>query len=74
MRAGKRRLIASIGLIIGLFSGGILAYFLAPRKGEKTQRLLTKKANRLTQKSLKKVDDGLIQLEEALKNKKDYTI
>lgn len=66
MKAGKKRLLASLGLTIGLLSGGIAAYFLAPRKGKETQKNLVLKANRLSQKSIRKFEEGLIHLEKLL--------
>lgn len=66
MKAGKKRLLASFGISIGLISGGIAAYFLAPRKGRDTQKILIKKANKITQKSINKLDETLFYLEELL--------
>ena len=66
MKAGKKRLLASFGISIGLISGGIAAYFLAPRKGRDAQKILIKKANKITQKSINKLDETLFYLEELL--------
>lgn len=66
MKAGKKRLLASLGISIGLISGGIAAYFLAPRKGRETQKILISKANKITQKSINKLDETLFYLEELL--------
>lgn len=66
----KKRLLASLGLTVGLLSGGIAAYFLAPQKGKDTQKIITKKINYVTQKSLKKLQAELLKLEIALETKK----
>lgn len=66
MKAGKKRLLASLGITIGLISGGVAAYFLAPRKGKDTQKILINKANQISQKSIIQLEKTLFYLEELL--------
>lgn len=68
MQSKKKRFLTNFGLIVGILSGAVAAYFLAPKKGTDTQKALVKKANKLTQKSITKVQDGLIQFEVALQD------
>lgn len=72
--SGKRRGLAGLGLTIGLLSGAVAAYFLAPRKGKHTQKMIVEKANELTQKSIRKLEDGLISLEVALEDTEKYKV
>ena len=72
MKLKKTNLLAGFGLSVGLLSGAVAAYFLAPRKGEHTQKMLVEKANRLSQKSIQKLEEGLIQFELALEKPEDY--
>lgn len=70
MKTGKTRVLASLGLTVGLLSGAVAAYFLAPRKGTDTQKILIEKGNQLAQKSIRKLEEGLIQFEVALEKSK----
>lgn len=70
MKLKKNNLLAGFGLSIGLISGAIAAYFLAPRKGEHTQKMLVEKGSQISQKSIQKIEEGLIQLELALEKNK----
>ena len=74
MQSKKKRFLMNFGLIIGILSGATAAYFLAPKKGTDTQKMLVKNANKLTQKSISKVQEGLIQFEVALQDtdRKDF--
>lgn len=66
MKSRKKRFLANFGLTVGIISGAVAAYFLAPKKGVDTQKILVKNANKITQKSISKVQEGLIQFEVAL--------
>ena len=66
MKAKKNNLLTGLGLSVGLLSGAVAAYFLAPRKGEHTQKMLVEKANRFSQKSIQKLEERLIQFELAI--------
>lgn len=66
MASKKKRLLANFGLVVGILSGATAAYFLAPKKGTDTQKMLVENANKLAQKSIAKVQEGLIQFEVAL--------
>ena len=68
MHSKKKRFLTNFGLILGILSGATAAYFLAPKKGTDTQKLLVKNANKLTQKSIAKAQEGLIQFEVALQD------
>ncbi len=68
MQSKKKRFLANFGLTVGILSGAIAAYFLAPKKGTDTQKMLVKNANKITQKSIAKVQEGLIQFEVALQD------
>lgn len=70
MQSRKTRFLTAFGLTVGMLSGAIAAYFLAPKKGKDTQKILMKQANQVTQKSIKTVQKGLLQFEGALKNVK----
>ncbi len=72
MKFKKNNLLTGFGLSMGLLSGAVAAYFLAPRKGEHTQKMLVEKANRLSQKTIQKLEEGLIQFEIALEKPEDY--
>ena len=74
MQSKKKRYLTNFGLIVGILSGAVAAYFLAPKKGKDTQKVLVKSANRITQKSIAKVQEGLIQFEVALQDtdRKDF--
>lgn len=66
MTTDKRRNLISLGLVIGTLAGAVAAYFYAPRKGTDTKKMLARKANEVTQKSIIKTQDALIDLEVAL--------
>lgn len=66
MTTNKRRNLISLGLVVGTIAGAAAAYFLAPRKGTETQKNLARKANEVTQKSILKTQDALIDFEVAL--------
>lgn len=66
MNSKKNGFLIRLGLTVGIVSGAVAAYFLAPKKGTDTQKLLVKNANKLTQKSISKIQEGLIQFEVAL--------
>lgn len=66
MKSRKNRFLANFGLTVGIISGGVAAYFLAPKKGTDTQKMIVKNANKIAQKSISKVQEGLIQFEVAL--------
>lgn len=68
MQSKKKRFLTNFGLIVGILSGATAAYFLAPKKGTDTQKMLVKNANKLTQKSIAKVQEGLIRFEVALQD------
>ena len=68
----EKNILASFGLTVGLVSGAIAAYLLAPQKGKDTQKMLVCKANRLSQKSIKKIEEALIQLELTLEREDKY--
>lgn len=68
MESKKKRLLSSFGLSVGIISGAVAAYFLAPKKGTDTQQMLIKNANKITQKSIAKVQEVLIQFEVALQD------
>lgn len=74
MKSGKRRILSSLGLTVGLLSGAVAAYFLAPRKGKDTQKKLVKKANNLSQKSIQKLEEGLSHFELALEDTQKYEV
>ena len=61
----KRRLLHS-GLIVGAIGGAAAAFFLAPQKGLDTKKWLVKNANNLTQKSIVKTQEALVNFEIAL--------
>lgn len=69
MTTDKRRNLISLGLVIGTIAGAAAAYFLAPRKGTDTQKNLARKANEVTQRSIIKTQDALIDFEVALEKK-----
>lgn len=68
MQSKKKRFLTNLGLTVGILSGAVAAYFLAPKKGIDTQKMLVKNANKITQKSITKVQEGLIQFEVALQD------
>ena len=68
MSIDKKRNTISLGLVIGTILGAVLAYFYAPKKGIDTKKILANKANHLTQKTILKTQEGLIQLENILEN------
>lgn len=68
MQSKKKRFLANFGLVVGILSGSVAAYFLAPKKGKDTQKMLAKKANQVAQKSIATVQEGLIQFEVALQD------
>lgn len=68
MKSRKKRILTSFGLTVGILSGAVAAYFLAPKKGTDTQKMLVKNANKITQQSIAKLQEGLIQFEVALQN------
>lgn len=66
MNIDKRRNLISLGLVIGTLAGAAAAFFHAPTKGTDTKKMLARKANDVTQKSITKTQDILIDLEVAL--------
>lgn len=66
MSSSKQRAIISLGLIVGTIGGAAAAYFLAPRKGDETKKIVAKKANHYTQKSILHAQSKLIDFEQAL--------
>lgn len=74
MKSKKKGFLIRFGLTVGIVSGAVAAYFLAPKKGTVTQKLLVKNANKLAQQSINKLQEGLIQFEVALAdtNREDF--
>lgn len=66
MNIDKRRNLVSLGLVIGTLAGAAVAFFYAPTNGTNTKKMLARKANDVTQKSITKTQDVLIDLEVAL--------
>ncbi len=66
MVSRKTKNLTSLGLTVGVLSGAVAAYFLAPQKGTDTQKMLVRKANNIAQKSIYKVQDALIRFEVTL--------
>lgn len=62
----KRRGLLSSGLILGAIIGAVAAFFLAPEKGSDTKKRLARGINNVTQKSISKAQDALIDLEVTL--------
>lgn len=71
MSSSKQRSLISLGLIVGTISGAAAAYFLAPRKGDETKKIMAKKMNHYTQKSILQAQSKLIDFEQALENSLD---
>ncbi len=66
MISGRQRNLISFGLIFGTIGGALAAYFLAPKRGDETKKIVAKKANHLTQKSILQVQSKLIDFEQIL--------
>lgn len=77
MRPGKKKATISLGLILGTIGGAVAAYFLAPKRGDETKKIVARKMNHLTQKSILHAQSKLINFEQALEKsleKEDQTI
>ncbi len=78
MISGKQRNLLSFGLIFGTVGGALAAYFLAPKRGDETKKIVATKVNHLTQKSILHVQSKLIDFEQAMEKslmndeKEDY--
>ena len=66
MNKNKTRNLMSLGLIIGTIAGAAGTFFLAPKKGTDTKKMLARKANHLTQKSILKTQESLLKFEETM--------
>jgi len=66
MNARRQRGTISFGLIVGTIGGALAAYFLAPRRGDETKKIVARKMNHYTQKSILHAQSALINFEQAL--------
>lgn len=77
MTSNRERNLLSWGIVFGALTGAVATYFLAPQKGNDTKKMLARKLNKFSQKSIAKTQELLINLEVALEkdiNKdNDYT-
>lgn len=71
MSASKQRSLISLGLIVGTIGGAAAAYFLAPKKGDETKKIVSKKLNHYTQKSILHAQSKLIDFEQAMQKSLD---
>jgi len=66
MQTDRERNLLSWGIVLGTIAGATAAYFFAPRRGDETKKILARKLNSVTQKSISKTQEKLIDLEIAL--------
>jgi len=66
MQTDRERNLLSWGIVFGTIAGAAAAYFFAPRRGDETKKILARKLNSVTQKSISKTQEKLIDLEVAL--------
>jgi len=71
MQTNRERNLLSWGIVFGTLAGAAAAYFLAPRKGTETKIIVAEKLNSMTQKSISKTQEKLIDLEVALERSID---
>lgn len=66
MKINRQRNLMSLGIVVGALTGAVAAYLLAPQDGKQTKVNIAKKVNNLTQTSILKTQEKLIQLESVL--------
>jgi len=66
MQTDRERNLLSWGIVLGTIAGAATAYFFAPQRGDETKKILARKLNSVTQKSISKTQEKLIDLEIAL--------
>lgn len=66
MQTNRERNLLSWGIVFGSIVGAAAAYFLAPRRGEETKKILAKNVNRFTQTSILRTQNALINFEQAI--------
>lgn len=71
MNSSRQRSLISLGLILGTIGGAAAAYFLAPRRGEETKKIVAKRLNHYSQKSILQAQSKLIDFEQAMQRSLD---
>jgi len=66
MQTNRERNLLSWGIVFGSIAGAAAAYFLAPRRGADTKKILAKNFNRFAQTSILRTQNALISFEEAM--------
>lgn len=74
MSSNTERNLLSWGIVLGAVTGAVAAYFLAPKSGDETKKVIARKLNSFSQKSIVKTQDLLINLEGALEKDLDKDI
>ena len=71
MQTGRERNLLNWGIIFGSIAGATAAYFLAPRKGDETKKIVAKNLNRFTQTSILRAQNALIHFEQVMEIDED---